>query len=130
MKNITGCKPIKYKSLMYDEVEEFIYKGKNPYKDIDGADYAYFITLSFEQEPKYGEGDSSLNISQYPIEEILDNFSVAINDFCDEANSIGGNICYREFVSSEITNIKALKNIIGKHVFIKEKNDKVKLIIK
>lgn len=43
-------------------------------------------SLSFEQEPEYGEGESSADISQYPLEDILDRYYVAVEDFYGEIN--------------------------------------------
>jgi hypothetical protein len=81
----------------------------------------YYVTsLSFEQEPELGEGNSPNLISQYPLEDILDEFLVHISDFYEEDNDKSATLCYQEFASPNIEDIKKLRGIIGKHVYNKE----------
>ena len=77
----------------------------------------FFLGLSFEQEPELDEGTSSEDISQYPLEDILDKFCVYIDDFCEDYNSQGNEQCRLIFASDAIEDIQALKAIIGKHVY-------------
>lgn len=76
-------------------------------------------SLSFEQEPEYGEGESSADISQYPLEDILDRYHVAIEDFYGEINDGSSNVCAYEFSGSSIDDIEKLLGIVGKHVYNK-----------
>lgn len=99
------------------------------YKDNDGYKLAeegiYFIhdgyvtSLVFEQEPELGEGDKPSNISQYPLEDILDKYLVYVSDFYEELNAKSEKLCYLEFTSDSesIDDVKALREIIGKHVY-------------
>ena len=80
----------------------------------------FYIGLSFEQEPELGEGSTPNEISQYPIEDILDKYSVYIFDFCKDYNSRSTTKCKLVFASNDSDDIKALKAIIGKHVYNKE----------
>ena len=77
----------------------------------------YFIGLSFEQEPDLDEGMSSADISQYPLEDILDKFGVYIDNFCDDYNGQKKEQCRLVFASDSVDNILDLKTIIGKHVY-------------
>lgn len=104
MKNITSFNLKKPGILL---AEEDIYK--------DGD--TYYIGLSFEQEPELGEGSSSLDISQFPLEDILDEYNVYVDDFCDEVNSNDNKQCRLIVASKDIEDLRSLKSIIGKHVF-------------
>lgn len=75
------------------------------------------MSLSFEQKADLGEGTSPQDISQYPLEDILDRFSVYITDFYEAENAVSEKLCYLEFASESKTDICALCDIIGKHVF-------------
>lgn len=62
MKNIVSYIDVKYSSEAYTEIEKGIYKcGDNT-----------VTSLCFEQEPELDEGKDSTDISQYPLEDILD----------------------------------------------------------
>ena len=76
----------------------------------------YVTSLSFEQEPEYGEGTDSRVISQYPLEDVLDAFMVYISDFYDVENSAGRTLCHLEFTSDDIADIRKLRSLIGKTV--------------
>lgn len=90
----------------------------------------YVTSLVFEQEPAFGENDpSSSMISQYPLEDVLDKFFCYISDFYDNENKEDKENAYQEFASKDIDNIRQLRTIIGKHVYNKEEDDRVKLII-
>ncbi len=119
MKNIKNYKAEKYygkgssQESDYNEIEKEIYELKKRGKKL------YLTSLSFEQEPKYGEGSSAGNISQYPLEDLLDRFYCHVSDFYEELNNEESKICYLEFASNEIKDIRNLRGIIGKHVYNK-----------
>ena len=107
MKNIGLYRSEKYKSEKYQNVCDGIYKSNSLYQ----------ISLSFEQEPKYNEGDNPQHISQYPLEDILDKYNVFVSDRYDTLNQKSKKICYLEFASSNLENVKGLKEIINRHVY-------------
>ena len=115
MKNFSNYTPEKYSEPSYRKVEEGIYQAKSPY-----ADREIFVTsLSFEMEPEcYGEEDASpRNLTQVPIEGILDEFSVYVTDFYDQLNEESENVCYQEFGSSSLEDIRRLRAMIGKRFY-------------
>ena len=116
MKNITIYTPEKYRSDKYTKVKENIYKTYDDFLKQD----SFVTSLSFEQEPEYGEGDSSDDISQYPLEDILDKYCVAVEDFYEEINDGSTNMCVLEFSVSDIDDIGNLLEIVGRHVYNKE----------
>ena len=125
MKNIKSFNHEKYNEAKYKRVKDFVYK----YKDDEGNKY-FCTSITFEQEPEYEEGENSAIISQYPMEDILDKFNVHVSDFFEELNNGESNICYYEFSGvkkKDIINLK--KSIVGKHVFNKETEDSVELVI-
>ncbi len=90
----------------------------------------YVTSLMFEPEPEFNENKPSDKIiSQYPLEDILDKFSCWCKDFYEEENASDLNNSYQEFASDNIENIRNLRTIIGKHVYNKEEDGYVKLII-
>ncbi len=114
MKNIKVENIDKYNKDMYNTCGNGIYEKNGN----------YFMTLSFEQEPEYEEGEFADNISQYPLEDILDKFQVVVSDFYKKLNKKKSKICYLEFSSSDLRNIKKLRTIVGKHVYNKKKTVK------
>ena len=117
MKNIQIYHPDKYETAAYTKVAENIYQGINPYWNEDGdRKVMYFTSLSFEQEPELGEGDTPAHISQYPLEGILDMFYLCITDFYDELNEKSACTCYQEFGGRDVDAIRELLKIVGKHV--------------
>ena len=125
MKNIKNFNAKKYEEGKYEKVEEGIYKifDTDNYKDL------YVTSLSFEQEPELGEGENASYISQYPLEDILDRFLVYVSDFYDDLNTKDSNVCYQEFAGYYLDNVRNLRDIIDKHVYNKEENGSVLLII-
>ncbi len=120
MKNFQNYTPEKYAGADYQKVEEGIYWGKNPYWKPGGLMEDVFVTsLTFEMEPDcYGEeGGCPQDITQIPFEDILDTFSVYVTDFYDDLNQASGRICYQEFGSSDIENIRNLRTLIGKRFY-------------
>jgi len=125
MIKITNFKAEKYNNEIYTEVEEGIYKITD---DFDFSD-TYVTSLSFVQEPELGEGENASYISQYPLEDVLDKFLVSVSDFYDELNTSDSEMCYQEFASPRIDDIRNLRSIIGKHVYNKEEDGNIRLII-
>ncbi len=111
MKNIQVYEDSKYSGEEFQMVEPNIYQKSN----------GKFVTsLSFEQEEEFDEGSSPSDISEYPLESILDVYSVSVSDFYEEKNAASDSICYQEFSSRHIENIQALLSIVGKHVFVSD----------
>lgn len=117
MKNFKNYTPEKYAASDYQKVEDGIYRTKNPYGF--GAESIFVTSLTFEQEPEcYGEEDGGpRNVTQIPLEDLLDKFSVYVTDFYDQLNSESEIVCYQEFGSDKLENIQKLRDIIGKHVY-------------
>ena len=116
MKNFKNYTPEKYKKTEFQEIEEGIYKTKSPY----GGDGDVFVTsLSFEMEPeRYGEEDASpRNLTQVPIEGLLDEFELFVTDFYEELNEASETVCYQEFGAFDLENIQRLRAIIGKRFY-------------
>ena len=115
MKNFKSYKAEKYSTPDFQEIEEGIYRTKDPYDDEE----IYVTSLTFEMEPdSYGEEDGSpQNITQCPFESVLDEFSVYVTDFYDELNKTSEALCYQEFGSPRIENIRNLRLVIGKRVY-------------
>lgn len=109
MKNIRLYISPKYTDKRYKEISDGIFQFKKE----------YVMSVIFEQEPKYDEGCDSSDISQYPLDDILDRFLVHVSDFYKELNKAGEKDCYLEFSSNSLSNIEQLKSIIGKHVYNK-----------
>lgn len=109
MKNINYYKASKYETSQYLEVAPCIYQ----------KDRYYVTSLAFEQEPSLGEGTSAASISQFPLEDILDRFSVHISDFYPKLNTSKSTTCYIEFAGSKIDYIQLLLSIIGRRVYNK-----------
>lgn len=133
MKNIKNYEADKYlnagrlslfRKQKYTKIEQGIYE----YKRED--ELLYVTSLSFEQEPEFKEGESAEEISQYPLEDILDKFYCHISDFYEKLNVSGSRICYLEFAAADIEDIKNLRSIIGKHVYNKEYEKEGKIHVK
>ena len=115
MKNFQNYTPEKYSKPDYEKIEEGIYSTKCPYDE-----YMIFVTsLSFEMEREcYGEEDASpRNLTQVPIEGILDEFSVFVTDFYESLNQTSETICYQEFGSLNLANLQQLRALIGKRFY-------------
>ncbi|WP_249963266.1 hypothetical protein [Histophilus somni] len=125
MKNIDVFIHKKYNNDEYEKVAEYIYKTYDTFM----KEYCFVTSLKFVQEPELGEGDSPKRISQYPLEDILDEFSVAVQDFYEDMNDSSDEICYLEFSGSNIEAIHGLLGIVNKHVYNKEDGEYVKLVI-
>ena len=90
------------------------------YETEDNGEKVYVTSLSFVQEPELGEGENAACISQYPLEEILDNFMCYVSDFYPDLNTADSQVCYQEFASTDIEDLQELRTIIGKHAYEKE----------
>lgn len=129
------------KNIQNYDAEKYIKKGllsifkKSAYKQLDDGIYDYkedgeilYVTsLSFEQEPEYEEGAFADNISQYPLEDILDKFLCHISDFYEDLNVADSKTCYLEFAATDIEDIRELRTIIGKHVYNKDVEEEGKI---
>jgi len=112
MKNIKSCTDLeKYSASDYTPVSDGIYSHQGE----------YVTTLSFEQEPELGEGENAAEISQYPLEDLLDRFMVYVSDYFEEYNVPGNATCLLEFSGDSEEDIAELRTIIGRHVYNRER---------
>lgn len=123
MKQIENYQAEKYQTSSYEEVEVGIYQTKD-----EGGELIYVTSLSFVQEPDLGEG-SGEDISQYPLEDVLDEFYCYISDFYTDKNTADTEKNYLEFASPDLEDIQKLRSIIGKHVYNVEEAEGVRLVI-
>lgn len=128
MKEIKNFAASKYGGTDYSLVEEGIYKTVDNGK-INNGETVYVTSLSFVQEPELGEGANAAEISQYPLEELLDNFGCWISDFYNDLNTEDSAVCYQEFASGTVEEIKDLRSIIGKHAYMQKDGQYIKLCI-
>lgn len=118
MKNFKNYTPEKYATSDFQKIEEGIYRTECPYKTI--FDNEIFVTsLTFEMEPDcYGEEDASpRNLTQIPIEGLLDEFNLFVTDFYEQLNETSETICYQEFGSFDLADIQKLRTLIGKRFY-------------
>ena len=112
MKNIQSCTNLeKYSASDYTLVSDGIYSHRGE----------YVTALSFEQEPGLGEGGNAAEISQYPLEDLLDRFMVYVSDYFEEYNVPGNATCLLEFSGDSEEDIAELRTIIGRHVYNRER---------
>lgn len=123
MKEIKNFAAPKYGGTDYSLVEEGIYKTE------DNGETVYVTSLSFVQEPEFGEGANAAEISQYPLEDLLDNFGCWVSDFYNDLNTENSAVCYQEFASGTAEEIRDLRSIIGKHVYMQKDGQYIKLCI-
>ena len=123
MKEIKNYAASKYETEQYVKIEDGIYKT------VEDDEEIYVTSLSFLQEPELEEGDSADDISQYPLEDILDKFLCYISDFYDDLNVGSSETCFLEFAAPDLEDIQELRSIIGKHVYNKEVDGRIQLII-
>ena len=123
MKQIENYNANKYSSDMYSEIENGEYETK------EDNERLYVTSLSFVQEPVFNEGANASGISQYPLEDVLDKFYCYISDFYEELNIVDSEKCFQEFASPDLEDIRDLRSLIGKHVYNKEIEGYIKLII-
>lgn len=115
MKNFCSYKAEKYSEDKFKEIEEGIYKTADPY----GSGEIYVTSLTFEMEnDRYGEEDGSPRfIPQVPLEGLLDEFGLFVTDFYEDLNNASKTVCYQEFGSPEIEDIRKLRTLIGKKFY-------------
>ena len=90
----------------------------------------YVTSIVYEPEPEFGENEpDDKKVSQYPLEDILDEFFVFCNDLYHKENENDEKNSYIEFASQDIDDIRNLLSIIGKHVYDQEDGEYVELII-
>lgn len=123
MKEIKNFNAPKYGDPAYELVENGIYKTE------ENGETVYVTSLSFVQEPELGEGANAAGISQYPLEDLLDEFGCWISDFYNDINTEDQAVCYQEFASGTCEEIKNLRTIIGKHVYEKTDGPYMKLCV-
>lgn len=126
MKNICVYEDKRYSdSSRYEKVDEHIYRTI----DRLSGEPCYVTSLSFEQESDLGEGSGPSDISQYPLEDILDRFMVAVSDFYEAKNSASQDVCYLEFQGEDVQDIRQLLTIAGRHVYNQSSGESVILVI-
>lgn len=115
MKNFQNFTPQKYMTSNFQKISDGIYKTKSPYDSND----IFVTSLTFEMEPEcYGEENASpSNLTQIPIEGILDEFNLFVTDFYEQLNQSSEIICYQEFGSLDLEDIKNLRTLIGKRFY-------------
>lgn len=121
MKNFQNYKAEKYADTeKFVEVEDGIYRTADPC----GEGEVYVTSLTFELEDDNFEGGCSpQDIPQAPFEDLLDEFTVYVNDFYEEENAASEVTCYQEFGSPELEDIQKLRTIIGKRFYAVENPD-------
>ena len=115
MKNFKSYTPEKYAGSGFQKVEEGIYRTTSPY----GKEEIFVTSLSFEMEPeRYGEEEASpRNLTQVPIEGLLDEFGLFVTDFYEELNNASDITCYQEFVSFDVEDILRVRTLIGNRFY-------------
>ena len=94
MKEIQNYVASKYSDEKYSLVENGIYQTE------EDGEKLYLTSLSFVQEPELGEGSHAGEISQYPLEDLLDKFFCHIADFYDDSPGLASvlfGICMSKF---------------------------------
>lgn len=130
-KSTNGLYEIEYESKKYyilrrDYESGYMHKILVPLKPKE----IYVTSLVFVPEPELGENNpTDGHVSQYPLEDILDKFNCFCTDYYEEENKADLNNSYQEFASKKIEDIQNLLRIVGKHVYNKEENGEIKLII-
>lgn len=123
MNNIQNYNAPKYMNGSYSLVEDGIYKTEADEETL------YVTSLTFMQEAALGEGKDAGEISQYPLEDLLDKFYCHISDFYKDLNPAQSQNCYLEFASPNLEDVRQLRSIIGKHVYNKEVDGYIQLMI-
>lgn len=115
MKNFQNFTSQKYMTSDFQKISDGIYKTKSPYDSND----IFVTSLTFEMEPEcYDEENASpSNLTQIPIEGILDEFNLFVTDFYEQLNQSSEIICYQEFGSLDLEDIKNLRTLIGKRFY-------------
>lgn len=109
--------------------KKYLKKDSKVFIEDEKLEEIYVTSLTFSQEPELGENDNTQVISQYPLEDILDKFSCFCVDSYHRENLMDKDMCYQEFGSHILENIRNLRSIIGKHVYNNSDNEYVELVI-
>jgi len=89
-----------------------------------------FKSIVYEPEPEFGENEPEDEyVSQYPLEDILDEFYIYCYDSYDTENASDKKNSYIEFASENIEDIRKALDIIGKHVYNVTEGEYIKLRI-
>ena len=84
---------------------------------VSWTDELYKI-YEFNSDREFGENEpADEEISQYPLEDILDEYLVYVYDDYAEQNASDEVNSYVEFASEDIEDIRNILNILGKHVY-------------
>jgi len=126
---------VKYQGRMYyREIknigtdEDIVFEDEDD--DSEEPNYIYVTSIVYEPEPEFGENEPSDGfVSQYPLEDILDEFYIYCYDSYDKENALDKENSYIEFASDNIEDIRKVLTMIGKHVYNKEDGEYVNLII-
>lgn len=117
MKNFCSYKAEKYSEDKYKEIEDGIYQTADPFGMNDGDIYVTSLTFELEND-RYGEEDGSPRfIPQVPLEGLLDEFGLFVTDFYEDLNNASETVCYQEFGSFELEDIRKLRTLIGKRFY-------------
>ena len=108
-----------------DDEEDIIYFDENA----SGGGEIYVTSIVFEPEPEFDENEPAEEISQYPLEDILEKFFCYVSDDYTEENEKDPVNCYIEFASEDMEDIRNILTVVGKHVYNKENGEYVDLII-
>lgn len=119
MNNICFFDSPKYKNESFEKIENGIFKN----------DDLFVTSICFQQEPELGEGASAKDISQYPLEDILDSTGTYVHDFYEDLNTNDSMICFLELASPRIEDIRSVTDLFGKHVYNSTRNGFVELVI-
>ena len=96
--------------------------------DPENPNEIYVTSIVFEAEPEFGENEpEDEEISQYPLEDILDEYLVYVYDDYAEENASDKVNSYVEFASEDIEDIRNVLNILGKHVYNSQEGEYVML---
>lgn len=108
-----------------EDEEDIIFLDENA----SGGGEIYVTSIVFEPEPEFDENEPAEEISQYPLEDILEKFFCYVSDDYTEENEKDPVNCYIEFASEDMEDIRNILTIVGKHVYNKDNGEYVDLII-
>ena len=124
MKNFRNYRAEKYSdSKTYAEVEDGIYRTKDPYGIHKEEIYVTSLSFEHESECMFEEEASPRYIPQLPFECLLDEFGVFVTDFYDKENKASEVTCYQEFGAFDLEDIKKLRTLIGKRFYAEANPD-------
>lgn len=131
MKNFQNYKAKKYDDKKYTQVEDGIYRTKDPYGIMDNDIYVTSLTFELESDNPYEAEATPQYIPQTPLEDLLDEFGLFVTDFYEAENEASEVTCYQEFGSSDIKDIQKLRTLIGKRFYaIDDPENEDRILIK